>query len=1007
MVAYKNIKFRHLLFVIMTVLAILMITSSCSLFGGGESKPVVAPRIDEKSPPRLQRILPDYINEDGEEDFYSDEDAYMPVKNGENLYLILDYNNKDNLSINKVILSGGGKEFEVVSREFKEESNSNRTIIEITVDADPGLLTYTVKRILYNARSNVLDMRLTDNQSLLSFVVNVDPVFNVTLDYQNTDPRPGAVQPGVTKEVKKVPFGTPLEQLIPALNVAIGDTVIPEKAGGWTYRGYFVHPNGLGTQVRPLGKFYFWKDIVLYAHYERLYNFKVTNATVPIPYEENGQSKEYKKVATITKKTGAGDEQRILEIYDTIADENDVYPIVYIDSAAFDNTATLTTLKIGKYLKEIGANAFFNSKVIDVEFHPDGMLEKIGDQAFMGSSRLGTGLKGFTLPRTVKYLGDRCFEKTGWGKMIAEGEQSAKSTLVIYDNLTHIGNWCFRETNFTEVVFDAGVQFKADAVQGQNYQIGVNNQDDPIYADSDYYLGWCLFKDCDTLKRFRTRSDDGQDNGLEIIPDGMFDIIYYSNKSDIGLINVILAEGLKKIGKGAFHYQKLLESITLPATLEDIGGDNTGKSKQYFGSTKERSEYGAFHECQKLSNIEFVGESQLKIIGMDAFYNNRELKSIVISSKVLEEYGDGPFRGCNDLTNVTFNFDNPDNVPQPMSNGRALLGGTKDADFFYANLQFKVFVEDVVVDKFRISLGKGASGSMKGNLPIYGLSMIKDLLNKKGEIVAQIALEETRSIMDDSIGWRLGYYFGEEENVYLPNEFDGKRIVAIGPAAFNKGLEKIRLPQYVAWIEPHAFDSCTSLTQIIFGDIITGSKQSGMDQLKRIGEQAFYKTAITYFKGGNQLSEIGKHAFWSCTSLVWVDLKGTQLTGENEQPISEGAFWQCSNLKYIRFPIGFRKMATSTLADCRGLEDIVFENPSPSGSMFAEEAGAYFSRVPLSVNICVPEDAVSMYQNLDNFPRNLIIRVIPHYPTGIEPEQFGFTMPGTEIIWWSIEEWNY
>ncbi len=969
MIKNDSFKKRYLLAILTPIVFLMLISlSSCSLFGG-DNTPKVAPTIDSNSLPRMQRINPDYKNEEGKNDYYYDENAIMPVLSGENVFIIIDYKNPSNLSINKVIINGGGKEYEILSRNFEKESDTNRTVIKFKIEdaAQRGeVRTYTISKIYYNMSSQVLSMKLNEEQ--MQFKVKIDPQFKIIFDHQNANPIMG--DEGTTSEVT-VDFFQSLADIIPTISTYETHPNAPKKSGGWAFRGYYTDYDGKGIQIKNTDKFYFWQDITLKAYFERLYEFEVKNAEQPIVVEEDGEQKVYNKVAKITKKTSAGDAQRTLEIFDTIADDRGIYPIVEIGDGAFSNTFNMETLIIGRFVKRIGKDAFSSSRVNTVTFHSQGCLEIIDDRAFYGTVNLGEKL-GFTLPDTVTYLGDRCFESSGWGKMTARGDTMPKSTLVIYDNITHIGDWCFTKTKFTEVIFMPGVKFKADAVKGENYVEEIEGEQ--IEADSDYYLGWCLFKSCERINTFRTQATSEQADGLEIVTDGMFDLFSHSTIPNVGLTKVVLAEGLKRIGKGAFHYQKLLTAIYLPATLEDICGDNKlNGEKNFEGTRNEKSEYGAFAECHDLETVTFADNSQLKVIGCDAFYNNRKLKEIHIKSKVLEYYGDGPFRGCEKLTMVTFDFDNDEKIPEPLTYNRLIRKG---ADFFYSEQSFKVFVKDNVLEGFRESFGTYASDTMKRKLPIFCEGMKVILKDERNQEIGKMYLEETADVLDPIItGWKLGYITVKSAEVVIPDKHDDKRIVTIGPYAVDKEVQSVRLPKFTSRIDDYAFCDCKQLSEITFGDILPDGEEDGIGNLKEIGEQAFYSTAIAYFVGGHNLDTIGAKAFWNCKSLVWADLGASKI----EDKLGTAAFMQCTSLKYVRLPSTFRHMADSTFADCKALRYMVFKNGYPDSSlMFQKNIQTYFQGVPEGVIAAYVtiSDAVGRYNGLQNLPAQLKGRFI-------------------------------
>ncbi|MFW5780437.1 MAG: leucine-rich repeat domain-containing protein, partial [Bacillota bacterium] len=457
-------------------------------------------------------------------------------------------------------------------------------------------------------------------------------------------------------------------------------------------------------------------------------------------------------------------------------------------------------------------------------------------------------------------------------------------------------------------------------------------------ADSDYYLGWCLFKNSETIQTFRTESDSGEANGLEFLPAGMFDSALHNQDSNVGLTSISLAEGLKIIKKGAFHYQKLLTSVTFPASLEDLGKDAyiDGPNQQFEG-TSERSEYGAFEDCLALASISFPENSQLKVLGGAAF-RNTSLTSVEIPSKSFELYGYGPFQGCANLSEVYFEFDDSQNIPQPLTYQRAGLSIRKPtADFFYSNESFKVFVKDEVVDGFRESLEEGSSAIIQRNMPVYSDSMIYDIGSHR------LILEETTCALYNQPGWVLGYYFGESNhidisNIDLSSINPSMNIVEIGSYAFHKEVQTITLPETVSTIAPYAFSGCTDLSDVIFPNI---------NSLVIIGEEAFFNTEITSFRGGANLKVIGSNAFQNCESLEWVDFKESSHAGGSFE-IGMSAFSECSSLKYVRLPSNYTYMEDATFSNCSVLRYMVFENSTPPDDMFGK-VSARFQDVPHGV----------------------------------------------------------
>ncbi|KAL7529432.1 hypothetical protein ACHAXR_002965, partial [Thalassiosira sp. AJA248-18] len=101
----------------------------------------------------------------------------------------------------------------------------------------------------------------------------------------------------------------------------------------------------------------------------------------------------------------------------------------------------------------------------------------------------------------------------------------------------------------------------------------------------------------------------------------------------ISLMHVVLNEGLQKIGIVAFHDCSSLERIKLPSTLTEVGN-------------------GTFLRCSNLRDV--VLNEGLQTIGKKAFARCPLLESINFPSTVVE-VGDEAFRYCDILRDVVLN----------------------------------------------------------------------------------------------------------------------------------------------------------------------------------------------------------------------------------------------------------------------------------------------------------------------------------------------------------------
>ena len=99
------------------------------------------------------------------------------------------------------------------------------------------------------------------------------------------------------------------------------------------------------------------------------------------------------------------------------------------------------------------------------------------------------------------------------------------------------------------------------------------------------------------------------------------------------LKEVVLNEGLQKIGSNSFYMCHNLEHVNLPSTLLEV-------SEQ------------AFYYCNSLEDV--VLNEGLQTIGNFAFYGCKSIKSIKFPSSITE-VGEGAFCGCSRLKTVILN----------------------------------------------------------------------------------------------------------------------------------------------------------------------------------------------------------------------------------------------------------------------------------------------------------------------------------------------------------------
>ena len=132
---------------------------------------------------------------------------------------------------------------------------------------------------------------------------------------------------------------------------------------------------------------------------------------------------------------------------------------------------------------------------------------------------------------------------------------------------------------------------------------------------------------------------------------------WYDHRENIEILTI--AEGVTRIGTGAFRNVAGITSVTIPASVTGIGdnafvfteGINTDLTTVSFASGSQCRSIGeaAFQKRCGLANITLPAE--LESIGDKAFYNDTALTSIDIPSKVTS-IGDSVFYNCTKLATV-------------------------------------------------------------------------------------------------------------------------------------------------------------------------------------------------------------------------------------------------------------------------------------------------------------------------------------------------------------------
>lgn len=178
----------------------------------------------------------------------------------------------------------------------------------------------------------------------------------------------------------------------------------------------------------------------------------------------------------------------------------------------------------------------------------------------------------------------------------------------------------------------------------------------------------------------------------------------------------------------------------------------------------------------------------------------------------------------------------------------------------------------------------------------------------------------------------------EMDEVVIPEEVDGKKVVAIDKEAFssNMYLESIELPAGLTAIQGESFKDCSSLQSIVIPEGVTEIRGNTFENCGSLKEVTMHEGII----------DIHAYAFYGCSSLEEIDLP-SKIT-----EIHANTFEECSSLKSIEIPDGVTRIAAHAFYGCTSLAEVYVPDT-------VEEIGSSAFRKCTSLQeIEVPADAV-------------------------------------------------
>ncbi len=609
--------------------------------------------------------------------------------------------------------------------------------------------------------------------------------------------------------------------------------------------------------------------------------------------------------------------------------------VTKIDSYAFGDCDSLKSIAISKNVTTIGNAIAYGSKsltaiTVDAE-NPNYLVDEYGvlfnkDKTNLIQYPCGSSLTEYTIPDSVKTVQTYAFNKS-----------ANLQTVTIPLSVTTIEDRAFDESpNLKNIIYkgtkedwETRITYNTDRNAKLKYTLITFEPTDvenvtTICGDN---ATWTL--NLNTGKMVISGTGDMYDFEYNDYP--------WINYRDY-IKEVVISEGITRIGHYAFYYCKNLKTIAIPSTVTSIGGDvfsicsslesitvdsnNPAYSNDEYGVLFNKDKTRLVKYPQNGAQTEYTVPSTVETIGYEAFYSCNNIKKIVLNDGVTT-ISYGAFVGCGKLESLT--------IPTTVTTTDSYIISRNSTIVYYKGTlaQWKKLLED------------NDDGDYSSSLKYYTVYCSDEAYHPSGScgenvtwkfdtVKGTLTISGTGAMANYECDWDHHWEIYVIDRPWEMFVYDTKSVViedgvtTIGACAFLdcSNLTSIVIGDSVESINFSAFSYCDNLEKFIVDEDNQhySSDEYGVlfnkDKTKLI--ECPVGNKITNYTVPDTVTEIASGAFYGCSSLVKVVL------GKNVAVIGECAFENCTLLTNLTVPKTVTEIKYNAFNGCYKLTDVQY-----------------------------------------------------------------------------------